>query len=321
MESSNVTAGEKKLDWDDIFNVFGDDFDRFDFPADVYRVTAGFGGEALLIVGSEKTALLDCGMAYCGSRMVEKLARRLAENGREKLDYIILSHSHYDHMGALPYVRRRFPEAMVCGSRHCREILRRPNARKLIKELGEAARELYDPESNVEIPVDGLAVDVILEDGDVVSLGNGYLVALETKGHTDCSMSFALEPAGILFTSESTGMLETSEYVHTPILKDYSDAMESLKKCREYGAKYICLPHFGMLPQYFNERYWEMFEAACREKLGFVGDMVSRSLTEDQMTDEYIKRYWNPALEKVQPVEAYVINARAIIKAMMKALE
>ena len=96
MESSNVTAGEKKLDWDDIFNVFGDEFDRFGFPADVYRVTAGFGGEALLIVGSEKTALLDCGMAYCGSRMVEKLARRLAENGREKLDYIILSHSHYD---------------------------------------------------------------------------------------------------------------------------------------------------------------------------------------------------------------------------------
>ena len=292
MESSNVTAGEKKLDWDDIFNVFGDEFDRFDFPADVYRVTAGFGGEALLIAGSEKNALLDCGMAYCGEKMVEKLARRLAENGREKLDYIILSHSHYDHMGALPYVRRRFPEAMVCGSRHCRDILRRPNARKLIKELGEAARELYDPESNVEIPVDGLAVNVILEDGDVVSLGNGYLVALETK-----------------------------EYVHTRILKDYSDAMESLKKCREYGAKYICLPHFGMLPQYFNERYWEMFEAACREKLGFVGDMVSRSLTEDQMTDEYIKRYWNPALEKVQPVEAYVINARAIIKAMMKALE
>ena len=50
-DSSNVTAGEKKLDWDDIFNVFGDDFDRFDFPADVYRVTAGFGGEALLISG------------------------------------------------------------------------------------------------------------------------------------------------------------------------------------------------------------------------------------------------------------------------------
>ena len=71
--------------------------------------------------------------------------------------------------------------------------------------------------------------------------------------------------------------------------KDYSDAMESLKKCREYGAKYICLPHFGMLPQYFNERYWGDVRAACREKLGFVGDMVSRSLTEDQMTDEYIK--------------------------------
>ena len=37
---------------DKIFNVFGDDFDRFDFPADIQRVTAGNGGEALLINGS-----------------------------------------------------------------------------------------------------------------------------------------------------------------------------------------------------------------------------------------------------------------------------
>ena len=56
----------------------------------MYRVTAGFGGEALLIVGSEKTGLLDCGMAYCGEKMVEKLARRLVENGREKLDLSLI---------------------------------------------------------------------------------------------------------------------------------------------------------------------------------------------------------------------------------------
>lgn len=320
VDMKKTGSGSVLMEWDDVFNVFGDGFDRFSFPADVQRVTAGYGGEALLVYGSEKTALIDCGMAYCGERMTENLAERLASSGREKLDYIILSHSHYDHMGALPYVRRRFPDAVVCGSRHCSDILERPNARRLIKELGTAARELYDPENTEEIPVDGLSVDMILDDEDEISLGNEKIIALETKGHTDCSMSFALEPCGLLFTSESTGMLETAKYVHTPILKDYHDAMRSLERCRGYGARYICLPHFGMLPEYFNERYWEMFGEACHEKLMFVRDMAERALGEDEMVEEYIKKYWNPALEKVQPVEAYVINARAIIKAMMKAL-
>ena len=39
---------------DDVFNIFGDDFDRFRFPADICRVTAGNGGEALLIMGVKR---------------------------------------------------------------------------------------------------------------------------------------------------------------------------------------------------------------------------------------------------------------------------
>lgn len=305
---------------DDIFNIFGDDFDRFDFPADVCRVTAGNGGEALLITGSEKTALLDCGMAYCGRKMVSNLKERLKERGRKALDFVLLSHSHYDHMGALPYVKEAFPEAVVCASRHCSDILKRPNARKLIKELGTAARELYAPDDKEEILVEGLSVDRVLNDGDTVSLGKELITTLETKGHTDCSMSYGLEPCRLLFTSESTGMLERAEYVHTPILKDYNDSMVSMKKCMDYGAEYLCLPHFGMLPKSFNEKYWTMFDEACREKLEFVKEMKVRGLDENEMVDMYIEKYWDPALDQVQPVEAYIINSRAIIKAFLKVL-
>lgn len=96
MESSNVTAGEKKLDWDDIFNVFGDEFDRFGFPADVYRVTAGFGGEALLIVGSsEKPRRWTAVWLFTVAAGWWKSWRGGWRKRWEKLDYIILSHSHY----------------------------------------------------------------------------------------------------------------------------------------------------------------------------------------------------------------------------------
>ena len=45
-----------------LFSVFEEDHDRFSFPGPVYRVSGGHGGEALLIAGSQKTALLDCGI-------------------------------------------------------------------------------------------------------------------------------------------------------------------------------------------------------------------------------------------------------------------
>lgn len=302
------------------FDVFGEGFDRFDFPANVKRVTAGKGGEALLITGSEKTALLDCGMAYCGRRMVDKLKNELERQKRSRLDYVLLSHSHYDHMGALPFVREAFPHTTVCASRRCEDILKRPNARKLIRELGIAARELYEPESRQEIPIDELSVDRILEDGDLISLGEERIRVLETGGHTDCSMSYALEPVRLLFTSESTGIIETESYVDTPILKSYSDAMDSMKKCMDYHAKYICLPHCGMIPSTFNDTYWQMFQNACKDRVAFVKEQNAKGLEVSRISENYIEKYWEPAIGQIQPKEAYAINSRAVIKAILKAL-
>ena len=305
----------------EIFNVFGDGFDRFGFPGRQYRVTAGRGGEAILIIGSEKTAVIDCGMAYCGDGVVRNIKDKLAEEGRSTLDFAFLTHSHYDHMGALPYLRKAFPEIIVYGSAHCQAILQRPNAKVLMKELGTAARDLYRPESTEEIPVDDLAVDVALKDGDIVSLGNETIQAIEAKGHTDCSMAYALEPDGILFTSESTGIVEAGLAINTPILKSFADAKASLDKCKAYGARYICLPHFGLIPKDFNEEYWDRFEQGCEDRIQMAREMKAEGLEADQMLERYRDRYWDPIMEQEQPIEAFLINAKNIIKAALRALE
>ena len=320
------TVGEKKeseimkAEEKEVFDVFGDGFDRFSFPGEIiHRVTAGRGGEALLINGSEKTALLDCGMAYCGREMTQNLKQMLARCGKDKLDYVLLSHSHYDHIGALPYIREAFPDAEVCGSRKCHDILLRPNARKLMKELGTAARDLYNPENTEEIPVDTLAVDRVITDGEEISLGNEKIVVLETKGHTDCSLSFAIEPLKLLFTSESTGILVSREFLHTPVLKSFRDAYESLDKCRSYGARYVCLPHFGMLPEYFIDEYWDMFEYFCDEKTAFVNGLRASGMSEEEILEEYVDKYWKPEMIEEQPKEAYIVNCRAIVKAILNS--
>lgn len=297
------------------YNVFGDDFDRFDFPCEVIRVTAGHGGEALLIAGGEKNALIDCGMAYCGKETADNLAK-----AADRLDYILLSHSHYDHIGGLPYIRDRFPEALVCGSERCAKIVKKPNARRLMERLGHEAGELYAPESCAVIRTDGLQVDLILRDGDSIELGGETVTALETKGHTDCSLSYYLEPVGLLFTSESTGILEGKDYVHTPILKSFSDALRSAEKCRSLAPEFLCLPHFGMLPPEYNDIFFDKFEEECGNKIEFVRKMIAGGLSEEEMFERYTDRYWTPAKEAEQPYKAFAINAGHILKALMREI-
>ena len=103
----------------EFFNIFGDEHDRFAFPEGIIRVTGGHGGEAILFIGSEKTALLDCGNSYCGQITAENLKEAL---GDRNLDYVMLSHSHYDHIGALPYIKKAFPNATVLGAENAEEI-------------------------------------------------------------------------------------------------------------------------------------------------------------------------------------------------------
>lgn len=299
-------------------DVFGSDFERFAFPGNIHRVTAGNGGEAVLIIGSEKTAVIDCGMAYCGKEMIRNLKSTLTKEGKKTLDFAFLTHSHYDHIGALPYIRKEFPSVIVYGSQHCHDILVRPGAKSLMKELGEAAKKLYMPDSIEDIPVENLIVDVVLKDGDMVSLGKESIRAIETKGHTDCSMSYALEPVKLLFSSESTGLIEAGFQISTPILKSFDDAFISLRKCREYGAKYICLPHFGMIPEDFNEKYWDAFEKECIQTIDTVKKMDDCGLTEDQMLEEFKKKLWNEELEQEQPIEAFLINTRYVIRSALK---
>jgi len=70
-------------------------------------VTGGKGGSAYLVLGKDKTALIDCGMAYCAPDLIKNIKKFLADGMR--LDYVFLSHSHYDHIGAIPYLREIWP--------------------------------------------------------------------------------------------------------------------------------------------------------------------------------------------------------------------
>lgn len=286
-------------------------------PEPLTDVTGGPGGTAILIKG-EKNVLHDCGMACFHNELIANMERDLG--GRE-LHYIILSHSHYDHIGALPYILKRWPDAKVCAGRKTSQVFGRSGALEMIESMGKSAAELYGKDPS-EVTAEGMRVDVILESGDVLDLSAaGKILCFETRGHTDCSMSFLLQPYGIMFASESTGVLENHGRIHTSVLKSYGESLESARFLKLLPCKHIIVPHYGALSEELKDKYFDMYIEAAEKELALFQRWIGEGLSAEEIFNKHKELYWNEERAEHQPFRAYKMNTEITIKMLFREAE
>ena len=292
--------------------------DRIDYPAPVLRVTGGKGGEALLILGPEKTCLYDAGMACFGDKLIENMDSVLKEK-RRTLDLVILSHTHYDHIGGLPYVLKRWPEVQVCASEKAKHVFASTGARETMKRLGEYAAGNYGIDDKL-IMVNPLRVDRILHDGDRIDLGiseNGqcsWIEVLETKGHTDCALTYLLQPEKILFTCESTGVLVSPDHMDVSALKNFDETIRVAERLKKIDFRVLISPHYGVVPTWFNEQYFDLYIKAAGKEKAFIRTLVEEGKGFDEILEAHRKEYWKTGRSDTQPFAAYRMNTEAEVK-------
>ena len=284
---------------------------------DIRKVTAGLGGDAALFFGSEKTALYDTGMAYCGAALVENIKKEL--NGR-KLDYVLLSHTHYDHLGALPFLRKEWPDLIAFGSVHGKAVLEKPSALALIRRLGNTAAIQYLGPDAAPLDYDDalLRIDRVVGDGDMISLGDRHIKVFETKGHTNCSLAYFLIEDSILFASESTGVMINGRNMVASIMTGYGDAIESIEKCRAIGAQHIFTPHYLEVDSDIAAAYWDMARAAAEELKDAILGWFDKGYSDEKMIEMGKEYFWVGENKKQQPEEAFATNMKAKIKLMRR---
>ena len=289
--------------------------ERFNFPEGIKRVTAGSGGEAVLIIGTEKTALIDCGMAYCGDDLVANIKKELKDC---PLNYVILSHTHYDHISGLPYLRKAWPDLISLGAAYGKKVLEKESALKQIKILSKVAGEKYTGQKNPSVLMDGLKIDQVICEKDVILLGDKKLHVMETPGHTNCSLSFLLEPEKIFFPSETTGVYAKKGMLFTGMLKSYRETVASIEKCRKINVNCIIAPHYGLVPEYDKEIYWDLSLASVEESKKFILEKKKEGALFEEILEEYTKEFWISKRTTAQPKEAFILNAHHMIRNVLK---
>jgi glyoxylase-like metal-dependent hydrolase (beta-lactamase superfamily II) len=297
-----------------IFNKKGEVRDGF--------FVVGWSHNPIYLLKGKKPVLFDGGLALLGRVYREAITSML--NG-DSPRLVFITHVHFDHCGAVPYLKKAFPGLEAAASKKASDILKRPNAIKLIQQLGEGAENVlfeFDEARLVRDPFEPFEVDRVLGDGDTVDLEDGLTVrVLATPGHTWDFLSYYVPEKKILVASESAGCALSSGYISTDSLTDFGVYLNSLKRLVSLDAQILCQGHRYV---YVDEDVDAFLQRSIRTALDFKARVEEYWVKEKEDLRRVLERIrkteYDPLPSPKQTEPAYMINLELRIKSVLNHL-
>jgi len=268
-----------------------------------------------LLMGSQYTAIFDCGMMFCAGETISNVKKAL--KGRT-LDFLFLTHTHYDHVGALPLFRKEWSNLKVITSETGKGILLKDTPRRVIRELSLTAAKIYNVDLKFDYSDDLFHADITVADNEIISLGGLSVQTLFTPGHTRDSLSFYVPEIKLLILNETPGILMPDGSAYPCYLTSYNDMVKSIEKCSQLPFEHLSISHRGVIDSKIAGSFLEKALAAGRTCRDFILDMKNKNYSEEEMLNGYFNKYATETLLKYQPKEAFLANARATISGTLK---
>ena len=273
------------------------------------------GDAAFLLDDGETAVLYDTGFAFTGFAVAENIARVL---GGRSLDYILLTHSHYDHAAGSAYIARRFPNVKIAAAEYAAKIFAKPTARAAMLDLDRkaAARNGVTEYPNL---LDELRVDIPLRDGDVLRCGRLEFTVVALPGHTKCSVGYYLKSEKLLLSCETLGVY-FGKGTHLPsCLVGYQMTLDSIARARELEIDRILLPHYG-LSKLRPEEYLRRAEFVCRTTADWMLRQLRSGRPRDEIVSAFVTAHHHPHVSPTYPLDAFRLNTTIMVDLIAREL-
>jgi 2-aminobenzoylacetyl-CoA thioesterase len=276
----------------------------------------GFAWSPSYLYAGRRPVLFEAGF-HCAGRLYERDIKRVL--GKRQPEILFLTHVHYDHSGATAYLKKCFPRMKVAASPRAADIMKRPNAVKLMGRLSENMVGLAEKIDGIDAdlllrePFEPFTIDMILEDGQTIALGEELEVrVLATPGHTSDLLSYYIPGERILVATEAAGLLWQNGLIGTEFLVDFDQYMESLVRLADLDVYILCQGHhFVFVGDQVKEFFKSSIEAALRFR-SEVEELLDRNNGSiDRVVALMKAREYDTNRGVKQPEGAYLLNLKA----------
>lgn len=251
----------------------------------------GYSGAvaAYIVRGTNKVAFIDTGFPLDR----ESIIRKLMENNVNpmEINYILITHTHLDHMGSAHILVDIARNARVVVSERGARYLKMP-IRVIYGSRMVFGEDFMKSFSKVE-PVDGDKIDIIRGDESISLGGDIEIRAIETPGHSPDHISYFEESSKSLFTGDAV----CNYFKDIPIFVPPASppayppnlVIGSIEKLRELKPMYIFTPHYGSIDMNPDE-YFDQNIVSVKEWGMKIQELLDEGKNFIQITD-YFKKY------------------------------
>ena len=274
-------------------------------------------GDCAFLLDDGRTAVLyDTGFGFTGERMAQNIRAVL---GERTLDYILLTHSHYDHVLGACHILRMYPDAKIIAGEYVQKIFAKPTARATMRALDRSAAEKAGMAQYDDL-VDSLKVDITVKDGDTIACGDMVFEVVGLPGHTKCSVGFYMRENRLLLGTETLGVF-LGEGVYLPsYLVGYQMTLESFAKARALKIDSLLIPHYGVVSGDAAQAFLDGSERAARETAKTICDILASGGTKEDAFAWFKEHIYIESVRPAYPVEAFKLNTGILIDLIEREL-
>ncbi len=203
-------------------------------------------GMYLLVVNGE-AMLISAGI----SCILEDVLTQMESFGieGEQITSLLILHSHFDHVGTVPYFRRKYPALKVYASQRAWDILTMPKAVETMNAFSRTVAEkmgCLDVLARHDLDWRNDVQGTIVRDGDLLKVGDLEVRIMETPGHSSCSISAYIPEVKTLLPSDAGG-IPIDEAIFPSGNSNYTQYQDSLERLKDLEVEYYGADHYGYI--------------------------------------------------------------------------
>jgi 2-aminobenzoylacetyl-CoA thioesterase len=242
-----------------------------------------------LIEGQTASLIVSGGMSYLAPVVLSQFhafgidERRIAK--------LLILHAHFDHVGLVPFFRRRHPQLEVYASARGWDILRMPKGIETINAFSRLVAErmgVLGCLSGRDLEWRSDVTGQVISEGGSIDLGELTVQILETPGHSSCSLSAYVPELRALFPSDGGG-IPYGETILPAGNSNFTLYQRSLEKLQPLDVEILCADHYGYVTGREAQNYISCSIDAAKQKRALIEAVLKRTGSIEETVRELVE--------------------------------